>query len=70
MGHSGEQPDVADDFKMLSLPDVTLVCVDDDYRRGMKAIGESIKGKEASSVTRRFIYESLSSISLPAILLS
>ncbi len=37
MNHT-EAPDVADDFKMLNLPDVTLVCVDDNYRRGLEAM--------------------------------
>lgn len=39
MGHHGT-PDVADDFKTLSLPNVTLVCVDDDLRRGMVAVNK------------------------------
>lgn len=37
MGHH-ERPDVADDFKGLSLPDVTLICVDDDLKRCSPAI--------------------------------
>lgn len=45
MGHH-EQPDVASDFKGLSLPDVTLVCVDDDMLRGMKPIVECNKNIE------------------------
>ncbi len=45
MNHT-ESPDVADDFKMLNLPDVTLVCVDDDYSRGGEALGVSIKDIE------------------------
>ncbi len=33
MNHT-EAPDIADDFKVLNLPDVTLVCVDDNEMRG------------------------------------
>ncbi len=40
LGHTHDRPDVADDFKMLSLPNVTLVCVDDDYRRGGTALNK------------------------------
>ncbi len=42
MGHH-EQPDIADDFKGLVLPDVTLICVDDDMKRGMYAMKECAK---------------------------
>jgi hypothetical protein len=37
MGHN-ERPDTAEDFKGLTLKDVTLVCVDDDADRGISAI--------------------------------
>ncbi len=37
MNHT-EAPDVADDFKILNLPDVTLVCVDDNYEQGLSAM--------------------------------
>ena len=40
MGHT-EQPDVADDFKILRLPDVTLVCVDDNVMRSQEAVKRS-----------------------------
>lgn len=39
MGHTGT-PDIAADFKMLSLPNVTLVCVDDNYEHGRQAIAK------------------------------
>lgn len=42
LGHH-DNPDVADDFKMLSLPNVTLVCVDDDAKRTNDAVHHSMK---------------------------
>lgn len=42
MGHT-EPPDVADDFKPLTLNDVTMVCVDDNMERGRKAMIECTK---------------------------
>jgi len=40
MGHI-EEPDKAEDFKPLTLRDVTLVCVDDDLQRAVKAVEKS-----------------------------
>ncbi len=37
MGHH-EQPDIADDFKGLVLPNVTLICVDDNMERARQAL--------------------------------
>ncbi len=45
MNHT-EAPDVADDFKVLSLPNVTVICVDDDLQRGLQAIEKSRKDIE------------------------
>ncbi len=39
MNHT-EAPDVADDFKMLNLPDVTIVCADDNEARAKDAISK------------------------------
>lgn len=41
MGHTSvEKPDTADDFKGLSLPDVTLICVDDNLSRSTIAVSK------------------------------
>jgi hypothetical protein len=41
LGHTHDKPDVADDFKILSLPNVTLVCVDDRLEQADKALQTS-----------------------------
>jgi glycosyltransferase involved in cell wall biosynthesis len=52
MGHSNiEKPDVADDFKPLSLKNVTLVAIDcKDINRLLNAVDESIRHIEFGSV--------------------
>lgn len=45
MGHR-DQPDVADDFKYLNLPNVTLVCVDDNKMRAIDTLAKCEKDIE------------------------
>lgn len=49
MGHYGT-PDTADGFKYLSLPDVTLVCVDDNAMRGRDALNKCTDVAEFGAV--------------------
>ncbi len=49
LGHTHDKPDVADDFKMLNLPNVTLVCVDDNEKRAHEAIEKSKEDIEFGS---------------------
>ncbi len=52
LGHTHDKPDVADDFKMLNLPNVTLVCVDDRKEQADPAIDKSIKDIQFGKVLR------------------
>ncbi len=52
LGHTHDAPDVADDFKMLNLPNVTLVCVDDRKEQADPAIDKSIKDIAFGKVLR------------------
>lgn len=43
MGHTVEQPDIAADFKPIALNNVTLVCVDDDFKHAEEVMMKCMK---------------------------
>ncbi len=49
MGHN-EPPDYADDFKGLTLPNVTLVCIDDNGQRGYNVLNTCLKDIKAPAI--------------------